>query len=634
LYQRALAIVERAQSLLPEHRVELEADDEQGITPEEREEFLAQINSIIAESRSNIASEGLAFSPEKSGSVLPVLINLLAVLAIGASVFFASYFFGKKEQSIGTTAETFTTTEGKLIEALKEETEKELGRKDQEISKIQIELAAMSQEQERLKAEAETTIREKEQELLEALATEVADERRRLQGEGASEEDIERQVEALEARKTKEYEQQVEELRKQAEADLAERESTIASLVAGYEQALVKAQNERGQLQNELESRKTELEAQFEDRRAALESDHGQALEQLDQMQHQQEKERLVQDQILSSYVRIEGSIEAGAYGEALEDLDILRGFLSQDSVMALPGIEKRRPVELFIINSLDQLIAKEQASEQQDTESTTAAATLITSVSSIVDQGNDSFESGDYLAAQELYLSAMAEVPALEVGYSRLEEIEQFFRKQEAGRLADMIASGNEYYVVGDFQKAVEQYGRALEHLEGDADSARRVVARIMEAGYKIKAASELTQLGELLAAEAERQVILKRLRAMRDRYAELVENLAEPEDTRETVSALLETKQLLNRVIDSEEVRAEYPGLFAKTEQYLEAFAEEKIRYAQQATLEDVNRLLEELIDQQSEDTFPVALEQYEDSSQRDLLLKLIDKLQSLIR
>ncbi len=637
LYHRALTLI---QQRAPLNRVSKDGaveDETQAISPEEREKILSDIDEIVA--RNRIDTKLIIFSPKHSGSLLPILINLsaLAVIVLGISA--ASFFFNKREESIVTSHTILKTAEGKLIETLRKETEEQLNQKDREINDIQSRLKAFKDERGKLKLESEEQIRRKEQELIDSMARELEIERQKLQGTDLTEEMIAERLRAMEEEKRGEYELQIEALNQQAEEELIEREKAIASMITEFEQSLSQAQTDKSRIQSELENRQAALESQYEERETALKSDRARAIEQLNQLQEQQEREQLILDQILSSYAKVNEKLKSGEFESGLEGLRDLKSFLDRDSIALLPKIQERLPVELFLIRSLEQLIKKEIAGTE-DSQSRMPSSDIIGLITSIIEQGNDHFDQSDYPAAQALYLSAMAEIPALELSYNKLREIEDISLKKEEQQLARVISRGNAYYLAGNFKEAVEQYGKALKYLEGDRNSIDQMLNGIIQSGYQLKAVDDLATLGRLETAEAVRMTRLERLRTVAREYANLTNNTEEStEASHEALLALLETKLLLRQITASREVRNLYPELynkieeyFDKTERYFQTFGQEKSEDAQYATLQDINALLDSLID--PDDTTLDLLEHYEARSQRELLLELIDKLQMLLQ
>jgi len=753
LYQRALAYI-RTQSE-PVRPGEPSEEPGRHISEEDREKVLGQINEIVASNRIQVTPETLSFTPKQKGGVLPILINAGAAVVLIGGILTAVLLFRRQEQTIVTTPATLETAEGRLIQALREESERELSQKQQEIDDIQGRLQRINQEKSQLQEQTEARLRERERELREALSLELEAERTRLRSAGVSDERITAQLLELESERSRSLESEMVSFRGQVEEELRQREATLNNLIGEYEQNLRAAQSESARLQEELAARQAELEAQYREQETVLQADRARALEQLDRLREQQEKEQLIRDQFLSFYARTRDHLAGGRFPEALSSLQEFRSYLDQPSVSGLPGIRKRRPVELFLIDSLERLIAREERSAGTDTGSLIASADLIARVSEMIERADRLFQDRDYQRARELYLSALAQIPAVELGYERLQEIEALFARRREEQVAALIRGAGSAYREGDYETAVGGYRRALTVLQGEQATAEQMIARIMDSGFRIRSAEQPRDLDsgagpeELLAAREQADALLARLEAAeltarqrgeeleaarrrivqleaaeaqararlseleeagrripeleaardaavrraeeldaaaddarrraaelqsaRDRIARLEADAeatgrrlaelqsaerdrqaagAELEDIRRQYLALsaqaaasakgassslvtlLETKVLIQRVLISEPVRSQYPELYDRFESYLEALVQEQERSTQVAVLRDVETLLDSLI-QSSGRQMPVsALEPYRAGPASQPFLRVLDKLELLLR
>ncbi len=102
-------------------------------------------------------------------------------------------------------------------------------------------------------------------------------------------------------------------------------------------------------------------------------------------------------------------------------------------------------------------------------------------------------------------------------------------------------------------------------------------------------------------------------------------------------TLVALLETKLLVQKTLLSPDVAALHPDLYNRLEQYLEALADESRADAQLAILADLDRLLAEAA--AAADAVAAAppdalASRYPAAEQRGLLVRILDRLQALLR
>jgi chromosome segregation ATPase len=398
------------------------------ISFDEQIEIIGQINEVLEKNRIEIKADTFAFTPKKQGNLIPLLINAGAVLILLAGAFSLLYFFNREERSLISESATVLTAEGKLIKALREESEEQLSQKDRQIATIQARLEDLQIQAETAKLETEAKILEREDQLRAELEAELAAERQKLQAEGLSASTINDQLRTLEERLTTENRNQLAAFRRQSEEELADKEAELAALEEQYRESLLQFQQERASLQQQFSVQEAQLRAQLEQQAAQAESAQAEVADQLAQLREQRQKEQLVFDQILSSYDRVEESIKNVQYSTALQDLDNLESYLSQAAIASLPAVQDRIPVDRFLIGSLRRLIEAERTSapdvsvQVQEVEPSKADG-LLASVSSTVAEADRLVQSGDGAGAERLYSSAIGQIPDIQRSHSYLVE-------------------------------------------------------------------------------------------------------------------------------------------------------------------------------------------------------------------
>ena len=360
------------------------------ISFDEQIEIIGQINEVLEKNRIKITPDTFAFTPKKQGNLIPLLINVGAMLILLAGSFSLLSYFNREERSLISESAAVLTAEGKLIAALREESKEQLDEKDQQITEIQARLEELRTQAEMAKLDTEAKILEREDQLRAELEAELAVERQKLQAEGLSASEINGQLRSLEQRLTAENQSQLAAFRRQSEQELAEKEAELATLEEQYRQSLLQSRQERSSLQQQFSAREAELRAQLEQQAARAESAQVEAADRLAQLREQRQKEQLVFDQILSSYNRVDESIKNGQYSTALRDLDNLGSYLSQASIADLPAVQDRIPVDRFLIASLRRLIETEstpvpEVGAQDQEAAPSQAESLLASVSSTV---------------------------------------------------------------------------------------------------------------------------------------------------------------------------------------------------------------------------------------------------------
>ena len=536
LYHRALEIYRQTVGLRLVGKGE-EGLDIEDVSPEDRQKILRQINEVIDRNRIKVDSDTFVITAKRSGIGLPILINAsIAAVVIGAILTF-SLLFNRQEDVLAAGAGTILSTESKLIETLREESQAQLQEKDREIRAFQEQLQETLVEQQRLREETDRTLREREQQLEERLRRAVAEERQRLLDQGLSEAAIAERLRTFEAQKRVELEAEFAAFRRQTEEAAATREAALAGLVSDYEKNLQAAQAERSELERRLEQREAELQQQFEARTEALESDRARVAEQLSRLQEQQSQEQLVRDQILGAYEGVNETIAGGDYAPALEQLESIRSYLDQEPARSLAGIQRRRAVELFIVSSLEDLIRSRSAEESRNPQSLIEAGSRIEALNQGVGRANQLLEQGEGEAARQQYLSALGEIPAARTAYDQLSIVEARRLAQQQARedqqVASRLSQGQSLFAEQQYEQSLERYREALTLLLQDAAAAGRIVDQIGEINARlVTAGTTAAPVATSIQAEPEFRPetavqpdaeLLEQLRQSRDRIAEL---------------------------------------------------------------------------------------------------------------
>ena len=615
---------------------ELHEDEDKSISPEERQKILSQIEEAVGRSRMKITPQTFLFKPRKKGSVLPIVVNAAALLVMVAGVGAAVLLSQRSEQSIVAAPVTLLTAEGKMVAALKEQARAQLEGKDKEIASIRERLAGIDQERARIKQEADASVHQREQELQDALNQSLAAQKAKLAASGLSEDAVARRIADFESKSRASLDTQLATFRTQSEADRAEKERTIQKLQAEYQQTLAAAQADRTKAQEEAARRQSELEAGSRQKQVALEQDKAAALAELEKLRQQQGKEQLVLDQFLSYYQKARDQIQAAQPGAARKVLADFRTYLDDPDLATLPGIARRRPVELFLIDSLDQLIRAQgaPAGDTQNVQALVASANLISAVSALVQQGDALFQVQGYEKARDLYLSALAQIPATQAGYTKLGEIEKIFANQKKKDVATLMAAGNASYRTGNYDGAVENYGKALELLQGERGTVDTLISQLTDIGALRKASQAAAQKGPDAdaAARAQNAAMLAGLRARLIAAGAASGKPATNE--RDTLVALLETKLLMQKTLLSADVVKQYPDLYDRLNQYLDALAAESRADARLETLRDMDTLLGAVAAKAGPAAADSLLQRYSAADPRGILLSILDKLQTLVK
>jgi hypothetical protein len=314
----------------------LQPIEEMEISPEERERVLKQIEEAIAENRAPQRVDLASLQPEKRGLLLPLLINLAALVLIAAGVLLLFRYFELRKENITLRHTSYLSAEGALIQTLKKETESRLQAKEQQIALIQTRLQEVDQERQALKLELEAQLTTREGELLRELEDELDRERERLLALGTSEAGITDRLREFKSRQQDSIDREIADYRRQLDAQLQDKERELLETQRLSREALDKANRDRNALLSELKKQESEKSA---------------AEERLTELTARLQAESLMRDQSAAVFSAVQEDLLARRYAEALQELE---------------SLENNPVVEKYVIDLLKQLIRSSQGQASQ----------------------------------------------------------------------------------------------------------------------------------------------------------------------------------------------------------------------------------------------------------------------------
>lgn len=439
-------------------------DDESGISKEDQKEIIQEINKIASKSKIKITPELFHIKALKQGFGLPILVNAVATFVLTISILgLVVLFKGERDQIIS--AGNVETLQGlSIVEQIKQEAEEELRRKNKEILDIQNNLSEVNNELDDLKTNMEDRIAERENELRLALNEEIEAEKERLRQAGVTGSELDEQLNTFAAKKDAEYQALFTDYKKQEEAKIAALEQSKREYAVRLEQA----QTELKTTEEELRSKQSEVE------------------QEVARLKEQKEKYDIINNQILGYYKSIKTQIGNNNLNGAKSQLTSLRAYLNDPNIISHPDILARRDVEIFIIDSLERLILKEQQSASVDTQLLTASAEVITEIRSSVVEANKAYKAGNTTKAEQYYLNALKLIPEVYQSHNyfmgKMEDVESYREAQ----VDKYLATAHAQYSNKQYSKALENYTKAIEFLPGDQNT-ERIITNIRYSGYYI---------------------------------------------------------------------------------------------------------------------------------------------------
>lgn len=629
-------------------------DDESGISVEEQEKIISHMEMMIASKRLKIDDNTFNFKPKRSSARLPLFINIIALIFAAGGAYGLFQLFNRQEASIVTDSASITTAEGKLIETLKRESEAQLSEKEQQIADIQNRLQEIDRERNALATDFNERISEREEQLREELEAVLEEERAKLTAEGLTEGEIEARLAALEMEKQQEYQQELQRLRTEAEADLAEKEAEIAAIESEYQNTLQEAQQERSALLDQIAEREAELQRQFEEEQSSIESERSAISAELERLEAQREQETLFLDQVNSYYSRINRLIDNGNFPDALTELDSFRAYLNEPAIRSFPAIQKRLNADELVIASLSSLLRTEIERTDPVEAAGTEAGLILDRLTALVEKGDRFYSENQPNEAKAAYEQALTSVPAIERGFTRLREFSENDRAARLRGIREIIQEGTEVYNNGAYADAMQIYREALTALEIEAELADRILTQAWQAGYTEAEAGapaegpgenneEIEVLeAELADTEGRLQTLREELQELRNKQEQTTANIASfidelnrysdendaPPDT--GLLKLLETKITLRKVLTSESVKSQYPSLYEDTEDYFAAIENTKYSEGKTAALKDLTKIVQALEnDMNKADNLQGVWNEYRGSTEKSSLLQFMNNL-----
>jgi len=330
-------------------------DREQEIPDDEKKQILDQIEKSISES---VVPVALQAKPKKKGLLFPCIVNLAALIVLVAAVFTAFRVFEVRREKLDLETRTVASAEGKILDEFKREAEEKLKEKDTAILRVLKQLGSLERERSQLSRIMELRIQEKEREMRRELEAELQRRKEDLRQNGVAAAEIERQLLALETEK-----------KRQIFGELKAFQDEIDSLTRRKEQELLR----------EKEMARRSLELATLEREELMFTTQKQEIELLDRIRPEETgiaislaaqdrfteretlsvQERLVVDQIVSSYIEIAAKLAGKRYEQASAELTELEAIFLDQRVSGLPAIERRKAADLKIITAFRSLIAE-----------------------------------------------------------------------------------------------------------------------------------------------------------------------------------------------------------------------------------------------------------------------------------
>ena len=457
---------------------DLNLSDLEGHSEKEKQEILHEIDQITEQNRLTVTDELFKITPLKKGGTLPLVINILGIIAIVTSFYFTSQYFQEQEQTMATNESSYKSTEGSVIEELKRQAEEKLNKKQAEISQIQNELSKLDRESAALRENMDSRIKDKELELRSEMEEALAKERARLQSQNISTLDLEKQLREFQDARESVFNADIEIFKNESALAIKAKEEELAKARQIANDILEQANRDKVAIEAETLKREAELTKQFEEEREALTKQTTEATKKLAELSQLQKNEQLIQDQITGSYNSIIKSIDEGNYLEAKTGIEAVRTLLNDPQISDLPSINKRKNIELYFLDSMEKEIQQAGVITTTDFTSMTRAAEALLSARQSAQYGTDAEKEGSQYDAKRFYNEALSTLPQISKAVENLNVIEANDRTSISREYLDL---GNNAMNEGKLNEAIKQFrAAALRTAPENTESITKAIAGI----------------------------------------------------------------------------------------------------------------------------------------------------------
>jgi chromosome segregation ATPase len=278
-------------------------DTASGISLEEQQDILAGINAMAGGSR--LTPEAAVTKPKKKGFLFPLFVNIGALVLLISGFALLGFFNGNDEQEIRESRSTLGLTERMLIQEIRQETDRQIREKENQIDDVLLKLQAVDAEYKELQISVETMTAAQKQRAAVLLVLQ---------------EEYQRTLFGLNEEKAgilEDSRQREADLRAQAE----ERAKTFSSLA---------------------EPGRSELDA---------------AMEEFKTLGTEQERANRAEMEMKGFYSLLNFQIETGRLDEAKDTIRSIREFLNAPSLRGIRVFEARKQTHLSAIDAMEKVI-------------------------------------------------------------------------------------------------------------------------------------------------------------------------------------------------------------------------------------------------------------------------------------
>jgi hypothetical protein len=279
-------------------------DTASGISLEEQQEILAGINAMAVGSR--LAPEITVTEAKKKGFLFPLFVNIGALVLLVSAFFLLAYLNFNDEQEMRESSSTLGLTELMLIQQIRQDTDRQIREKENQINEVLLKLQSVDAEYKSLQMSVEDLTAAQKQ-----------------------------------------------------------RAASLLILQEEYRRTLLGLNEEKAVILEDSRQREADLRAQAEERAKAFsslaETDSSEfdvAMEELKRLGTEQERVNRAEREMSGFYTLLNSQLESGRLVEARDTIKSMKEFLNAPSLLGVRVFEARKQNYLAVIDALEMMTA------------------------------------------------------------------------------------------------------------------------------------------------------------------------------------------------------------------------------------------------------------------------------------
>lgn len=452
-----------------------------GISEEDRQEVLKSIEGIASENALALDEEIFVLKEAKSGVILPILINLLAVAVVAATIFFLSRAFQNDTIAVVERGLEFSSLEGQLLRELQAASQDQISAKEQEIRDFENRLGDLESQRQELSENLDSDVAFREAQYDQEVQDQLDSERARLESEGITAAEIDRLLAIQEVELRVFYTDLLTGYQEELLLEQEQLAETIVQLEGEYSSELDSLKTERDTLVEDLRIQEGELRAELEQQSQALaqvgaaEESLRSAQDTLAQLEEARQAAEGVEAQLIGLYTQLQTNLNRRDWESSLTSVEQIQGFLNEEDVVALSlgSLAGRRQTDLFVVATIGEYV-QNIVQNEQNSRSVSGQLEILNRIRANNERASAAIANNNEELAADIYSETMSLMPELDLAStSLLANAQTQFNDQLVAELearteviADLVEAAETAIENGNYALALNNFDSALRTL------------------------------------------------------------------------------------------------------------------------------------------------------------------------